>query len=32
LTTTMGPGIKLDPSRTRGILEEAEEDAQPVQA
>ena len=32
LTTTMGPGIKLDPSRTRGILEEAEEEAQPVQA
>jgi len=32
LTTTMGPGIKLDPSRTRGILEGAEEEAQPVQA
>jgi large subunit ribosomal protein L1 len=32
LTTTMGPGIKLDPSRTRGIVEEAEEEAQPVPA
>jgi len=32
LTTTMGPGIKLDPSRTRGILEEADEEAQPVPA
>ena len=25
LTTTMGPGIKVDPSRTRGIVEELEE-------
>ena len=32
LTTTMGPGIKLDPSRTRGILEEADAEAQPVPA
>jgi len=32
LTTTMGPGIKLDPSRTRGIVEEAEEEVQPVPA
>jgi large subunit ribosomal protein L1 len=32
LTTTMGPGIKLDPSRTRGIVEEAEEGAEPVPA
>jgi large subunit ribosomal protein L1 len=25
LTTTMGPGIRIDPGRTRGILEELEE-------
>jgi large subunit ribosomal protein L1 len=23
LTTTMGPGVKVDPARTRGIAEEA---------
>ena len=23
LTTTMGPGVKVDPTRTRDILEEA---------
>jgi large subunit ribosomal protein L1 len=27
LTTTMGPGIRVDPARTRGILEELEESA-----
>jgi large subunit ribosomal protein L1 len=27
LTTTMGPGIHVDPARTRGILEELEESA-----
>jgi large subunit ribosomal protein L1 len=27
LTTTMGPGVKVDPARTRGIAEEAEEPA-----
>jgi len=32
LTTTMGPGIHLDPARTRGIVEELEEQAQPVTA
>jgi large subunit ribosomal protein L1 len=25
LTTTMGPGIRIDPARTRGIVEELEE-------
>jgi large subunit ribosomal protein L1 len=33
LTTTMGPGIRVDPARTRGIveeLEEAEEEAVPA--
>src|ERR671916_129140 len=28
LTTTMGPGIRIDPARTRGILEELEEQAE----
>jgi large subunit ribosomal protein L1 len=32
LTTTMGPGIHLDPTRVRGIVEEIEEAAQPVSA
>jgi len=32
LATTMGPGIHIDPSRTRGIVEELEENAQPVPA
>jgi large subunit ribosomal protein L1 len=31
LTTTMGPGIRVDPARTRGIVEELEE-AEPVPA
>ena len=30
LTTTMGPGIHIDPSRTRGIVEELEENKEPV--
>jgi large subunit ribosomal protein L1 len=32
LTTTMGPGIRLDPGRTRGIVEELEEQAEAVPA
>jgi large subunit ribosomal protein L1 len=33
LTTTMGPGIHVDPARTRGIVEELEEEqAEPVSA
>jgi hypothetical protein len=28
----MGPGIRVDPARTRGILEELEEQAQAVPA
>jgi len=32
LTTTMGPGIHVDPARTRGIVEELEEQAEPVTA
>jgi large subunit ribosomal protein L1 len=33
LTTTMGPGIKVDPSRTRGIVDELDEqEAEPVPA
>ena len=33
LTTTMGPGINIDPARTRGILEELDErEAEPVPA
>ena len=27
LTTSMGPGIHVDPQKTRGILEEMEEEA-----
>jgi large subunit ribosomal protein L1 len=27
LTTTMGPGIRVDPARTRGVVEELEEEA-----
>jgi len=27
LTTSMGPGIKVDPSRTRGVVEELSEEA-----
>jgi large subunit ribosomal protein L1 len=32
LATTMGPGIHIDPARTRGIVEELEEQAEPVTA
>jgi large subunit ribosomal protein L1 len=32
LTTTMGPGIRIDPGRTRGIMEELEEQAEAVPA
>jgi large subunit ribosomal protein L1 len=32
LTSTMGPGIHVDPQRTRGIVEELEEQAEPVTA
>ena len=30
LTSTMGPGIHVDPARTRGIVEELEESAEPA--
>jgi large subunit ribosomal protein L1 len=30
LTSTMGPGIKVDPARVRGIVEELEEQAETV--
>ncbi len=32
LTTTMGPGIRLDPGRTRGIIEELKEQTEAVPA
>src|SRR5947199_1782117 len=32
LTSTMGPGVHVDPARTRGIVEELEEQAQAVTA
>jgi len=32
LTSTMGPGIHVDPAKTRGIIEELEEQAEPVNA
>ena len=32
LATTMGPGVKVDPARTRGIADEAEEQAEAVPA
>jgi large subunit ribosomal protein L1 len=32
LTSTMGPGIKVDPARTRGIVDDLEEQAAPVNA
>src|SRR5918992_1149237 len=32
LTSTMGPGIKVDPARTRGIADELEEQAETVPA
>jgi large subunit ribosomal protein L1 len=31
LTSTMGPGLRVDPARTRGILEELEDGADPAQ-
>jgi large subunit ribosomal protein L1 len=30
LTTTMGPGLKVDPARVRGIVEELEQEAVPA--
>ena len=30
LATTMGPGVHVDPARTRGIVEELEEAAVPA--
>jgi large subunit ribosomal protein L1 len=32
LTSTMGPGIHVDPSKTRGIVEDLEEQGEPVPA
>jgi large subunit ribosomal protein L1 len=32
LTSTMGPGVHVDPARTRGILDELEEAPEPVTA
>jgi large subunit ribosomal protein L1 len=32
LTSTMGPGVRVDPARTRGIVEELEEEAEAVPA
>ena len=32
LTSTMNPGIHVDPARTRGIVEELEEQPEPVSA
>jgi large subunit ribosomal protein L1 len=32
LTSTMGPGIRIDPGKTKGIVEELEEQAEPVPA
>src|SRR3954449_581283 len=32
ITSTMGPGIRIDPARVRGIIEELEEQAQAVPA
>jgi large subunit ribosomal protein L1 len=32
LTSTMGPGIRIDPARTRGIVDELEEQAEAVPA
>ncbi len=32
LTSTMGPGVHVDPAKTRGIVEELEEEAQAVPA
>jgi large subunit ribosomal protein L1 len=30
LTTTMGPGLRVDPARVRGILEEQQQEAVPA--
>jgi large subunit ribosomal protein L1 len=30
LTTTMGPGLKVDPARVRGIVEELDQEAVPA--
>jgi large subunit ribosomal protein L1 len=30
LTTSMGPGVRIDPQKTRGIVEEMEEAAVPA--
>jgi large subunit ribosomal protein L1 len=32
LTSTMGPGLKVDPAKTRGIVEELEEAPEAVPA
>jgi len=32
LTATMSPGIRVDPSRTKGVVEELEEQAEAVPA
>ena len=32
VASTMGPGVHIDPARTRGIVEELDEEAQPVPA
>ena len=32
LATTMGPGIRIDTQKTRGIVEELEEQQEPVPA
>jgi large subunit ribosomal protein L1 len=32
VASTMGPGIHVDPARTRGIVEELDEEAEPVPA
>ena len=30
ITTTMGPGVRVDPARVRGIVEELEQEAVPA--
>jgi large subunit ribosomal protein L1 len=32
LTSTMGPGVRVDPARTRGIVEDLEAEPEPVSA
>jgi large subunit ribosomal protein L1 len=32
LTSTMGPGVRVDPGRTRGIVEDLEAEPEPVSA